>query len=130
MRYGYDMHRYLMFAHQDLTEEYFVEKSGVIDGYAKELFQRIYKSLFSESMDVQYMYDTFYRKEYANMTEFLIGYYQLEPKCAKEIADILDNRKELRLYDYYSLSVGEYFDDCITSESLYEKFEKLIMMNV
>ena len=124
------MYRYLIFAHKDLTEEYFVKKSGAIDGYAKELFQRIYKSVFSESMDVQYLYNTFYRTEYANMEEFLIGYYQLEPKYAKEIVGILEDRKELRLYDYDSLSVGENFDDFITSDDVYERFEKLVMMAV
>jgi len=124
------MYRYLIFAHKDLTEEYFVEKSGAIDGYAKELFQRIYKSVFSESMDVQYLYNTFYRTEYANMEEFLIGYYQLEPKYAREIVGILEDRKELRLYDYDSLSVGENFDDFITSDDVYERFEKLVMMAV
>lgn len=130
MRYGHDMYRYLIFAHKDLTEEYFVEKSGAIDGYAKELFQRIYKSFFSESMDVQYLYNTFYRTEFANMEVFLIGYYQLEPKYAKEIVEILEDRKELRLYDYDSLSVGENFDDFITSNDVYERFEKLVMMAV
>ena len=130
MRYGYDMFRYLIFAHKDLTEDFFVEKSGTIGGYAKELFQRIYKSLFSESMDVQYLYDTFYKTEYKGMTEFLIGYYQLEPEKAKEIVNILDDRKELRLYDYDALSAGEHFDDFITSEEVYERFEKLVMMDV
>lgn len=124
------MYRYLIFAHIDLTEEYFVKKSGAIDGYAKELFQRIYKSVFSESMDVQYLYNTFYRTEFANMEEFLIGYYQLEPKYAKEIVEILEDRKELRLYDYDSLSVGENFDDFITFDDVYERFEKLVMMAV
>ena len=124
------MYRYLIFAHKDLTEDFFVEKSGAIDGYAKELFQRIYKSIFSESMDVQYLYNTFYRTEYEGMTDFLIGYYQLEPEYAKEIVDLLNNRKELRLFDYDSLAAGEYFDDLITSEKVYEKFEKLIMMSV
>ena len=130
MRYSYDMYRQLIFAHKDLTEDFFVEKSGAIDGYAKELFQRIYKSIFSESMDVQYLYNTFYRTEYEGMTDFLIGYYQLEPEYAKEIVDLLNNRKELRLFDYDSLAAGEYFDDLITSEKVYEKFEKLIMMSV
>lgn len=130
MRYGYDMYRYLIFAHKDLTEDYFVEKSGAIGGYAKELFQRIYKSIFSESMDVQYMYDTFYRTEFKGMMEFLTGYFQLEPEEAKEITDILENRKELRLYDYNPLSEGESFDDFITSEEVYERFEKLVMMSV
>lgn len=130
MRYGYDMYRYLIFAHKDLTEDYFVEKSGVIGGYAKELFQRIYKSIFSESMDVQYMYDTFFLAEYRDLAEFLKGYYQLEPEWANEIVDILNNRKELRLYEYDSLSAGENFDDFITSDEVYKRFEKLVMMSV
>lgn len=124
------MYRYLIFAHKDLTEKYFVEKSGAIGGYAKELFERIYKSLFTESMDVQYMYDTFYRTEYKCLTDFLTGYYQLEPEYAKEITETLKQKKDLRLYDYDSLSAGENFDDFITSEDVYERFEKLIMMSV
>ena len=130
MRYGYDMYRYLIFAHKDLTEDYFVEKSGAIGGYAKELFQRIYKSIFSESIDVQYMYDTFFLAEYMDLAEFLKGYYQLEPEWANEIVDILNNRKELRLYEYDSLSAGENFDDFITSDEVYKRFEKLVMMSV
>lgn len=130
MRYGYDMYRYLIFAHKDLTEDYFVEKSGAIGGYAKELFQRIYKSIFSESMDVQYMYDTYFLAEYRDLAEFLKGYYQLEPEWANEIVDILNNRKELRLYEYDSLSAGENFDDFITSDEVYKRFEKLVMMSV
>lgn len=130
MRYAYDMYRYLIFAHKDLTEELFVEKSGAQGGYAKELFERIYKSIFTESMDVQYLYDTFYRTEYNGLTDFLTGYYQLELEDAKEITDTLEQRKDLRLYDYDSLSAGENFDDFITSEDVYERFEKLIIMSV
>ena len=130
MRYAYDMDCYLIFAHKDLTEEFFVEKSGAVGGYAKELFQRIYKSIFTESMDVQYMYDTFYRTEYKGIKDFLMGYYQLEPEQVEEIVGILDNRKELRLYDYDSLSAGENFDYFITSEEVYERFEKLVLMSV
>ena len=130
MRLAYDMYRYLIFAHKDLTEEYFVEKSGAVDGYAKELFQRIYKSIFTESMDVQYLYDTFFRTEYDDMKDFLIGYYQLKSEYAKEITDILENKRELRLYDYDSLSAGEYFDDFITSNEVYDRFVKLMMMEV
>lgn len=129
MRYAYDMYRYLIFASKNLTEDYFIEKSGAIDGYAKELFLRIYKSVFSESMDVQYLYDTFYKSEYKSFTDFLTGYYQLEPAIVEKIADTLEQRKELRLYDYDSMTAGENFDDFITSEDVYERFEKLVMMS-
>lgn len=130
MRYAYDMYKYLIFANKDLTEEYFLQKSGVLDGYAKELFLRIYKSLFSESEDVKHVYETFYIDEYSSYKDFLLGFYGLKRKWVDEIMEKLNSNPSLRLYDYKTFSVGENFDDFITSESLYERFEKLLLMEV
>lgn len=129
-RYGYDMYKYLIFAHKDLTQEYFVSMSGVLDGYAKELFIRIYKSLFAESDDVKHLYETFYLEEYENFEKFLIGFYGLTKEDAHSIQETLDINPALRLYDYKSLSVGENFDDFICSDDMYERFQKLLMMEV
>lgn len=129
-RYGYDMCQYLIFAHKDLTQEYFVNKSGVLDGYAKELFIRIYKSLFAESDDVKHLYETFYLDEYENFEKFLIGLYGLTEDDAHSIQETLDINPVLRLYDYKSLSIGENFDDFICSDDMYERFQKLLMMEV
>lgn len=49
-RYGYDMYQYLIFAHKDLTEEYFVSKSGVLDGYAKNCSFESTKASFPRVM--------------------------------------------------------------------------------
>lgn len=129
-RYEYDMFQYLIFAHKDLTQEYFVSKSGVLDGYAKELFIRIYKSLFAESDDVKHLYETFYLDEYENFEKFLIGLYGLTEDDAHSIQETLNINPVLRLYDYDSLSVGENFDNFIYSNDMYEKFQKLLMMEV
>ena len=37
---------------------------------------------------------------------------------------------EIRLYDYNALSVGENFDDFITSDELASRFEKLLRMEI
>ena len=129
-RYGYDIYQYLIFAHKDLTQEYFVSKSGVLDGYAKELFERIYKSLFSESDDVKHIYETFYLDEYGDLQQFLMGVYGLTEENAHSIQETLNAKPFLRLYDYKSLSVGENFDDFICSDDMYELFQKLLMMEV
>lgn len=129
-RYGYDFYQYLIFAHKDLTEEYFVSKSGVLAGYAKELFIRIYKSLFAESDDVKHLYEAFYLDEYENFEKFLIGVYGLTEGNARSIQEVLNANPVLRLYDYKSLSVGENFDDFICSDDMYERFQKLLMMEV
>ncbi len=128
MRYGYDMYSYLIFAHKDLTEEYFLQKSGVIDGYAKELFMRIYKSIMAESEDVSHLYETFYKTEYSSLSEFVEKYYCLEKKYVNEIMTYLENNPQLKLYDYNSLSVGEYFDDFICSDTFCERFNQLLLM--
>ena len=129
-RYGYDFYQYLIFAHKDLTEEYFVSKSGVLDGYAKELFIRIYKSLFAESDDVKHLYEAFYLDEYESFEKFLIGVYGLTEGDARSIQKMLNANPVLRLYDYNSLSVGENFDDFFCSDDMYERFQKLLMMEV
>lgn len=130
MRYAYDMYCYLIFAHKDLTEEYFLQKAGVIDGYAKELFLRIYKSLMSESEDVQYIYENFYKTEYASLPEFIEKFYCLDREYATEIIEYLKDHPQIKLYDYNSLSVGENFDDFICSEGVYERFQKLLLMEM
>ena len=128
MRYAYDMYCYLIFVHKDLTEEYFLQKAGVVDGYAKELFLRIYKSLMSESEDVQYIYENFYKTEYSSFPEFIEKYYCLEKEYVAEIIEYLKDHPQIKLYDYNSLSVGENFDDFICSEGVYERFQKLLLM--
>lgn len=128
MRYGYDMYCYLIFAHKDLTEDYFLQKAGAVDGYAKELFMRIYKSLMAESEDVSHLYETFYKTEYSSLSEFIEKYYCLDIRYIDEIMAYLGNNPQLKLYDYKSLSVGENFDDFIYSETFYERFQQLLLM--
>lgn len=128
MRYVYDMDCYLIFVHKDLTEEYFLQKSGVVNGYAKELFLRIYKSLMSESEDVLYIYETFYKTEFPSFSEFIEKYYCIEKKHVDKIIEYLENNPQLKLYDYKSLSVGESFDDFIYSAPVYERFQQLLLM--
>lgn len=130
IRYGYDFYQYLIFAHKDLNQDYFVSKSGVLDGYAKELFVRIYKSLFSESDDVKHIYETFYLDEYEDFEQFLMGIYGLSEDDAHSIQEKLSANPVLRIYDYKSLSVGENFNDFIYSDEMYELFQKLLMMEV
>ena len=128
MRYCYDMYSYLIFAHKNLTEEYFLQKAGAVDGYAKELFMRIYKSLMAESEDVSHLYESFYKTEYSSFLEFIENYYCLNKKYVDEIVAYLGNNPQLKLYDYNSLSVGENFDDFICSETVYERFQQLLLM--
>lgn len=69
-------------------------------------------------------------EEYEDFEKFLIGVYGLTEDDAHSIQETLSASSVLRLYDYKSLSVGENFDDFICSDDMYERFQKLLMMEV
>ena len=129
-RYCYDFYKYLIFAHKDLNIEYFIEKSGVTSGYALELFIRIFNSLMSESMDVLYLYETYYKEEYPSFANFIYKYYALEEDVVMAIMKELHSFPEIRLYDYDALSVGENFDNFIMSDELATRFDNLLRMTI
>ena len=82
----------------------------------------------AESEDVSHLYETFYKTEYSSFPEFIEKYYCLDKKYVDEIMVYLGNNPHLKLYNYNSLSVGEYFDDFICSEMVYERFQQLLLM--
>lgn len=50
--FTYDFCRYIMVVNRNLTKDYFLDKAGIRGGYAKDMFSRIYDSIFSESEDL------------------------------------------------------------------------------
>lgn len=122
------MYCYLIYANRNLTEDYFVSCSGALGGFAKELFHRIYISLFAESEDVLEIYNNYYKMEYASFAEFLIGVYKMREEWVTEIVDTLAANVEYKLINYKSLDTDDNVEDFVFSESLYNQFERLILM--
>lgn len=44
--FTYDYCRYIMVVNRNLTKDYFLDKAGIRGGYAKDMFSRIYDSIF------------------------------------------------------------------------------------
>lgn len=128
MRFVYDMYKYLLVVHKDITEDYFLKKSGAVSGYALQFFQRLWNSIFQESDDVHALYENYYWQEYENYYLFLEGYYGLENATVEDIKDVLTTNPDYKLIDYSSLDYGENFDDLISSEDLHDRFEKILLM--
>lgn len=128
MRYKYQTFSYLFFSHKDITEQYFAEKSGALEGYSKDLFSRAYKTLFAESKNVKYLFDCYYQQEYNDFRDFLIRFYQLDDKCVDEMIEVMDNHPQYVLLDNDGLSVDGNLDTII--EYLEKRFEKIILMEI
>lgn len=131
MRISYDSYSSLIFAHKDLTEQYFLSKSGVTGGYAETLFKRIYNGLVASNDDVKYLYDTYYAPEYTDFWDFLGAHYKLTREQVISIKQYMEDNPDYRIYDYYSLNGRLNFDDFIcANEARYELFEKLLLMKL
>lgn len=102
--YAYDPYCYLMRVHRGSKEE-FLERAGVKDGYAREMFGALYDGVFAEALDVEELYRSYYANEYKSFEHFLSMHYSIPSSLIKMFSEVLDN-KDYRLIDFDSLSYG------------------------
>lgn len=102
--YAYKPYCYLMRVHRGSKEE-FLERAGVKDGYAKEMFGALYDGIFAEALDVEELYRSYYENEYKNFEHFLSMHYCIPSSYIKMFSKVFDD-KDYRLIDFDSLSYG------------------------
>lgn len=102
--FAYDPYCYLMRVHKGSKEE-FLEKAGVKDGYAKEMFGALYDGIFAEALDVEELYHSFFENEYRSFEHFLSIHYSIPSRYIKIFSEVYNN-KNYRLIDFDSLSYG------------------------
>lgn len=102
--YGYNPYCYLMRVHRGSKEE-FLERAGVTDGYAREMFGSLYDGIFAEALDVEELYRSYYANEYKSFENFISMHYCIPSSLIKMFSEVFDN-KDYRLIDFDSLSYG------------------------
>lgn len=102
--YAYNPYCYLMRVHRGSKEE-FLERAGVKDGYAKEMFGALYDGIFAEALDVEELYRSYYANEYKSFEHFLSMHYCIPSSYIKMFSKVFDD-KDYRLIDFDSLSYG------------------------
>lgn len=102
--YQYNYGRYLLKVHNGTKEE-FLSKAGVKKGFAREMFETIYDSIFAEADDVYSLYENFYSNEYQNLQHFLEMRYSLSPNIALKYANVCKS-SIYRLIDFDAHSYG------------------------
>lgn len=102
--FAYDPYCYLMRVHKGSKKE-FLEKAGVKNGYAKEMFGALYDGVFAEALDVEDLYHSYFENEYKSFEQFLSMHYSIPSKYIKLFSEVYDN-KSYRLIDFDSLSYG------------------------
>ncbi len=72
MKYSYDSYKSLIVVNRNISKDYFLSRAGALHGYAKDMFSRIYDSIFSEAECVDDILNKYYYEEYEKWKTFYI----------------------------------------------------------
>lgn len=130
IRYCYDYGRYLMIVNKNITKEYFLTKSGVVGGYAKDMFVRLYDAIFAESDNLVQTYDRYFKQEFESLGELLLKKYSVPKETVEEIVALLNNNSDYTLICFDSITYGENLEVLLSSGVFDARLEKLLLMEL
>lgn len=128
--YTYEYCRYIMVVNKNITQEYVLEKAGIREGYAKDMFSRLYDSIFSESENLIETYEKYYCQEYDSFGVMLQKMYHVPNDVLESFFKCLKENLNYTLIRFDSLSYGENIDSLFSSGIFDERFDKLFLMKI
>lgn len=129
MKYSYDTYKSLIVVNKKISKEHFLYCAGVHSGYAKDMFSRIYDSIFSEAELVDEILSKYYADEYDNIEDFLYVKYCIDRDCVDEIMKLVNSNEDYVLYDFEELNYGD--SGAISfafSSDMYERITNILLM--
>jgi len=130
MKLAYDFYKSLLLVNKNLTKEIFLTKAEAKDGYAQNMFSRMYDSITSELINLDVEYDKYYSFEYPTLEHFLYRKYNLNEE---DLANLIDERKkypECILYRKDDLAYGGNGEltTFAFSETMYDRVMEILML--
>lgn len=119
-----------MVVNRNLTKDYFLDKAGIRGGYAKDLFSRIYDSIFSESEDLVDSYEKYYCQEFDSWGLMLEKKYNVPKETVDMFIQDLQENADYTLIGFDSLSYGENIDNLFSSGVFDKRFDQLLLMKI
>lgn len=119
-----------MVVNKNITKEYFLEKAGIRGGYARDMFGRLYDSVFSESENLVDTYCSYYQQEFDTLWMMLEKMYHVPQNVIENFKLDLDKNSDYTLIRFDSLSYGENIENLLSSGEFDERFAKLFLMKV
>jgi hypothetical protein len=129
MKLAYDFSKSLLLINTNLTKEIFILKTGAQDGYALNMFSRMYDSITSELIDVDKEYMKYYSFEYDSLERFLYRKYNLKKEDIAELIEERNSNPDCILYRKDDNSYGDYgITQLAFSESVYDRVIGILML--
>ncbi|GAB4015029.1 hypothetical protein GCM10028808_39220 [Spirosoma migulaei] len=131
MKLAYDFYKSLLLLDSKLTKEIFLDKAGVKDGYSLQMFSKMYDSVFSELINVEKEYETYYITEYKSLETFLFKKYNLKQEDISLIINEKEKYPDCQLYRKDDNSYGDYGLVQFTfSEVMYDRIVNILMLKI
>ena len=129
MKLCYDYNKSLLFINKNLTEEIFIEKAGVQNGYSLKMFSKMYDSITSELIDVEQEYKKYYLFEYNTLEKFLYKKYNLKEEDVVELMKEQKNNPDFLLYRKNDNSYGDYgITQLAFSDTMYDRVMEILTL--
>ena len=129
MKYSYDSYKSLIVVNRNISKDYFLSRAGALHGYAKDMFSRIYDSIFSEAECVDDILNKYYYEEYEKMEDFLYSKYCINREDVNKIMHLVYSIEDYILYDFEELNYGD--SSAVTfafSTDMYERINNILLM--
>lgn len=126
--YQYEVFSYLMPV-KEISREDFLAAAGAMEGYAVEMFGELYDAIFTESKDVESLYNQYYRNEYCDITQFISMHYCVPMPTADALTEVLKTSGN-HIIDFNSIDYGnDAVDQFVMSDEMFDRFYNLIKYN-
>ena len=129
MKLAYEFYKSLLLINKNLTKEIFLEKSGAQNGYSLNLFSRMYDSVTSELINVDFEFEKYYSFEYESIEQFLYRKYNIEENEIDELMQFRKDNPDCILYRKDDASYGDYgIPQFMFSESMYDRIIEVLTL--
>lgn len=106
MKLAYDFYKSFILINKNLIKDIFIEKTGAKSGYSLNMFSRMYDSITSELIDVDWEYKKFYAFEYETLEQYLYRKYNIKEEFIIELMEERKNNPDCILFRKDDLSYG------------------------
>lgn len=126
---AYEYSKVFLVINRNLDKNQFLRLTGAESGFSKEMFTKIYESIFSELIDAETEFEEYYSFEYKDLETYLFKKYNLNAKDVEDLTSLLKSNSDYKLYRTHVYSYGDYqIPQFITSETMYDKIVQILLL--
>lgn len=114
-----------------INKELFINLAGGKENsFSSDIFSRMYDSVFSELINLEEMYEKYYKIEYSSFEQFLYKKYCVPAETIDEMKTLTSKRESYQVF--FKKSFYAYGDYGITrfvfSDDMYEKVMNILLL--